>query len=86
MTLDSLQAPALKTEKTSSVAPLSTAMQVAPLQPLEAIFAGAGEVALALRTYAPADMIKAAMTGVDLGPVSLLTLVSNPTEQEDGEI
>jgi hypothetical protein len=54
------------------------------IQATNLTFAGAGDIAISLRSYSTSDMIKLAAAHVDLDPVSVLMLVANPLKRRPG--
>jgi len=52
------------------------------IQASQLTFAGADDIAISLRTYSPQDMIQLAAAHVDINPISVLMLVSNPLKDD----
>jgi len=79
---DALNGGRVKSDITEYVAPALVTIGSSRPTPLETVFYGAGDLAIALRSYSPEDMLKMAAAHADLDPVSVLMLVAPPKDDQ----
>lgn len=81
---EALDGATLKAEQAgASAIPLINSKQGVPAIQ-QTVYSGDMEFALALRSYAPTDLLQAAVSGVELDPAGEIMLVANPKKDKDG--